>query len=389
MRIGMVAGEASGDLLGSLLIEALKARYPNAQFVGIGGPKMESLGFESWFDMERLSVHGYIDALKRYRELSRMRRTLVKRLIEHRLDAFIGIDAPDFNLWIEKRMKAADVPSIHYVSPSIWAWRAGRIKRIRESTDEVLALFPFEPAIYEKERVPVTYVGHPLADYIPLEDCKAAARARINCHPEALIFSLLPGSRESEVAHLAPVYIDTARRVLARFPEARFLVPFANRASRQIFEDALWKAEARELPFSLMFGHSHEAIAASDVVLVASGTATLEAALFKRPMVITYRMSGLSYWLMKRMAYLPYVGLPNVLAGRFVVPEFIQHDATAENLSQALINWVLDKPAREKLDQFYHSLHLQLQQNNAERAANAIAAHLRQGRSWQAEPQPA
>ena len=389
MRIGMVAGEASGDLLGSLLIEALKKRFPQAQFVGIGGPKMESLGFKSWYDIERLSVHGYIDAIKRYRELSGVRRALLKQLLATRLDAFIGVDAPDFNLWLEKRIKAAEVPAIHYVSPSIWAWRGGRIKYIRDCVHEVLALFPFEPAIYEKERIPVTYVGHPLADYIPLDDCKLEARLRINVSPEHLVFAMLPGSRDSEVANLAPTYIETAKRVLERFPEARFLVPFANRSSRDIFEAVMWKKEARELPLSLMFGHSHEAIAASDVVLVASGTATLEAALYKRPMVITYRMSKWSYRLMKRMAYLPYVGLPNILAGRFVVPEFIQDDATPENLSQALINWVQDKPAREKLTQFYRDLHLKLQQNNAERAATAIAAHLRGAAHWQAEPQPA
>lgn len=389
MRIAMVAGEASGDLLGSLLIEALRQRFPHAEFVGIGGPKMESLGFKSWYDMERLSVHGYVDAIKRYRELSGMRRGLLKRLLDSRLDAFIGVDAPDFNLWLEKRIKAAGTPAIHYVSPSIWAWRGGRIKRIRQSVSEVLALFPFEPKIYEAAGVPVTFVGHPLADYIPLEDCKQEARARINVNPDHLVFALLPGSRESEVANLAPTYIATAQRVLERYPEARFLVPFANRASRDIFEEAMWRAEARELPMSLMFGHSHEAIAASDAVLVASGTATLEAALFKRPMVITYRLSKWSWRLLKRMAYLPYVGLPNILAGRFVVPEFIQHDATPENLSQALINWVQDKPGREKLAEFYRHLHLQLRQNNAERAANAIAAHLRTSKHWQAEPQPA
>jgi lipid-A-disaccharide synthase len=389
MRIGLVAGEASGDLLGGLLIEALKARFPTVQFVGIGGPKMESAGMTSWFDMERLSVHGYLDALKRYRELSAMRRTLLKRLLEHRLDAFIGVDAPDFNLWLEKRMKAARVPAIHYVSPSIWAWRGSRIQRIGQSVNEVLALFPFEPAIYQKAGIPVTYVGHPLADYIPMEDCKLEARARLNIAADKLVFALLPGSRESEVRHLAPTYIDTAKRLLERFPEARFLLPFANRASRDIFEEALWKAEGRELPMSLMFGHSHEAIAASDVVLVASGTATLEAALYKRPMVITYRISKWAYPLMKRMAYLPYVGLPNILAGRFVVPEFIQHEATPENLSQAMANWVVDKPGQEKLAAFYRGLHRELAQNNAERAANAIAAHLRSERQWQAQSVPA
>lgn len=389
MRIAMVAGEASGDLLGSLLMDALKKRLPGAQFVGIGGPKMESLGFQSWYSMDRLSVMGFIDALKRYRELSGMRRALFKRLQKEGVDAFIGIDAPDFNLWLEKRFKQAGTPAIHYVSPSVWAWRGGRIKRIGQSVSEVLALFPFEPPIYQKHGIPVTYVGHPLADFIPLEDCRAEGRARLNLNPQHKVFAFLPGSRESEVRHLAPVFIDTARLLLERFPDARFLVPFANRASRAIFEAAIWKAEARELPMMLMFGHSHEAMAAADAVLVASGTATLEAALFKRAMVITYRMSKWSYRLMRRLAYLPYVGLPNILAGRFVVPEFIQDDATPENLAQALGNWVVDKVALEKLEHFYHALHASLQQNNAERAAAAIADRLRPEAGWRAAPQAA
>lgn len=387
MRIAMVAGEASGDLLGSLLIHALKRRFPGCEFVGIGGPKMETEGFQSWYDMERLSVHGYVDAIKRYRELSAMRRTLLARIRKLGVDAVIGIDAPDFNLWLEAQAKRSGIPAIHYVSPSIWAWRGSRIKRIAQSVNEVLTLFPFEAEIYEREKIPVSFVGHPLADYIPLEDCREIGRARLSVNPKHLVFTLLPGSRDSEVAHLAATYIDTAKLLLERYPEARFLVPFASRSTRAIFEEALWKAEANELPISMMFGHSHEAIAAADAVLVASGTATLEAALFKRPMVIAYRMSKWQYRLMKRMAYLPYVGLPNILSKRFVVPEFIQDDATPANLAQALSNLIEDPLLRERLHYHYHALHLELRQNNAERAANAIAARLGRSGNWAgAEP---
>jgi lipid-A-disaccharide synthase len=377
-RIALVAGEASGDLLASHLIHALRRHLPDASFYGIGGPKMEAAGFEARFPAEKLSVHGYVDALIHYREISGIRRQLLKELLVSPPDVFIGVDAPDFNLWLEGRLKARGIPAIHYVSPSLWAWRGGRIKGIKKNVSHMLALFPFEPAIYEKAGVPVSYVGHPLADMLPLEVDREAARVKLGLPREGCLFALLPGSRQSELKHLAPVFIETARLLLKRFPDARFLVPFATRETRDLFDAALWQANGKDLPFIRLFGHAHDAMAAADGVLVASGTATLEAALIKRPMVIAYRMSSNSARLMRRMAYLPYHGLPNILAGRFVVPEFIQEDATPENLAQALGNAVADPVLTGRLERLFTDLHRQLRQNTAEKAAAAILPYLTQ-----------
>ncbi len=375
-RIALVAGETSGDLLASHLISALRRHVPDARFYGIGGPKMEAAGFDARFSSEKLAVHGYVDALRHYREISGIRKRFLKELLENPPDAFIGVDAPDFNLWLEGQLKAKGIPAIHYVSPSLWAWRGGRIKGIKKNVSHMLALFPFEPAIYQEAGVPVSYVGHPLADMLPLEVDKIAARDKLGQPLEGMLFALLPGSRRSELNHLATVFIEAARLLLARFPEARFLVPFATRETRDLFEAALWQAGAQELPFVRLFGHAHDAMAAADGVLVASGTATLEAALIKRPMVIAYRMANNSARIMKRMAYLPYHGLPNILAGRFVVPEFIQEDATAENLAQALGNLVADPVLPARLERLYTELHQQLRQNTAEKAAAAILPYL-------------
>ncbi|MDD5297681.1 MAG: lipid-A-disaccharide synthase [Rhodocyclaceae bacterium] len=375
-RIALVAGEASGDLLGSLLIHALRRHLPEARFYGIGGPKMEAAGLTARFPAEKLSVHGYVDALKHYREISGIRRQLLKELLADPPDAFIGVDAPDFNLWLEGRLKARSIPAIHYVSPSIWAWRGGRIKGIRKNVSHMLALFPFESTLYQEAGVPVSYVGHPLADILPLEVDREAARIKLGQPVEGRLFALLPGSRQSELKYLAPVFIASARLLLARFPDARFLVPFATRETRDLFEAALWLAGAQDLPFVRLFGHAHDAMAAADGVLVASGTATLEAALLKRPMVIAYRMAPNSARLMRRMAYLPYHGLPNILAGRFVVPEFIQEDATPENLAQALGNLVDDPVVPARLERLFTDLHRQLRQNTAEKAASAILPYL-------------
>jgi lipid-A-disaccharide synthase len=376
-RIALVAGEASGDLLASHLIHALRRHLPEARFYGIGGPKMEAAGFEARFASEKLSVHGYVDALIHYREISGIRRQLLKELLADPPDVFIGVDAPDFNLWLEGRLKARGIPAIHYVSPSLWAWRGGRIKGIKKNVSHMLALFPFEPAIYEKAGVPVTYVGHPLADMLPLEVDRDAARVKLGLAREGLLFALLPGSRQSELRHLAPTFIETAGLLLKRFPDARFLVPFATRETRDLFDAALWQANGKNLPLIRLFGHAHDAMAAADGVLVASGTATLEAALIKRPMVIAYRMSSNSARLMRRMAYLPYHGLPNILAGRFVVPEFIQEDATPENLAQALGNVVDDPVLPGRLARLFTDLHRQLRQNTAEKAAAAILPYLK------------
>jgi lipid-A-disaccharide synthase len=376
LRIAMVAGEASGDLLASHLIEALRAKLPNAVFYGIGGPKMIGQGFKAWHPLEKLAVRGYVEVLKHYREISAIRSDLKRRLLAEPPDVFIGVDAPDFNLAIEKSLKQRGIPSIHYVSPSIWAWRGKRIHQIGAAVSRVLALFPFEPALYEKQGIPVSYVGHPLADLLPVDDGRDGARLLLGLSAQQPVFALLPGSRQSEVQYMAATFIETARLILQSLPNALFLVPLATRETRLLFETALYDCNARELPIRLLFGHAHEAMMASDVVLVASGTATLEAALLKRPMAIVYKMSPWSHRLMRRMGYLPYVGLPNVLAGKFVVPEFIQDDATPENLAQALTNLYADKATCTRIGEVFREIHLQLKQNTAEKAAAAVLSCL-------------
>ena len=375
-RIAMVAGEASGDLLASHLIRALKARYPDAEFFGIGGPLMQREGFQALWSCERLAVHGYVDALRRYRELSGIRKALLARILKERPDAFIGVDAPDFNLWLERRVRDAGMPSIHFVSPSIWAWRGGRIRGIARSVSHMLCLFPFEPALYERAGVQVSYVGHPLADVFPLEPDRAAMRERLNVRSDIPVIAMLPGSRESEVRNLAATYIGTARLLAERHPDAVFLVPLATRATREIFEQAVREADARELPIRILFGHSVDAMTAADVVLVASGTASLEAALLKRPMAICYRIGKWQYRLMKRMAYLPWIGLPNILCNETVVPELIQDAATPQALADALDGWLRDAEARARIVERFTALHIELKQGTAQRAAEAIAPYL-------------
>ena len=377
IRIAMVAGEASGDMLASHLIAAIKSHLPEATFCGIGGPKMVGQGFDAWWPAETLAVMGFSDALKRYRELSGIRSSLKKRLLADPPDIFIGVDAPDFNLDLEAALKAHGVPAIHYVSPSIWAWRGGRINKIRRAVSHVLALFPFEPAIYEQAGVPVTYVGHPLADMLPMQPDREATRELLGLPASSPVFALLPGSRQGELRFLADPFIEAARLVHSQLPDARFLVPLATRETRLMFEEAIYRCNAHDLPIKLLFGHAHEAMTAADGVLVASGTATLEAALLKRPMVIAYKLAPFSHFLMKRMGYLPYVGLPNVLAGRFVVPEFIQKDASPENLAEALLTQYGDKEGRAAIVAEFERIHHLLRQNTAERAAAAVLGCLR------------
>lgn len=372
VRIAMVAGEASGDLLASHLIAALRAKLPDAVFYGIGGPKMQGQGFDAWWPLEKLAVMGYVDALKNYREIAGIRRQLKKRLLDIRPDIFIGVDAPDFNLGLEEDLKHAGIKTIHYVSPSIWAWRGGRIKKIGRAVNRVLALFPMEPPLYEKARIPVSYVGHPLADIIPLETSKPLVREKLAMPKDAPIFALLPGSRQGELAMMAETFVQTAKLIHERLPGALFVVPLTTRETRLQFEMAIYTQQAGEVPFRLLFGHAQDALGAADVSLVASGTATLEAALIKRPMVITYKIAKLSYWIMKRMAYQAFVGLPNVLAGREVVPEILQDQATPENLAEALLKLYEDKENAAAIAETFTDIHWQLRQNTAEKAANAV-----------------
>lgn len=379
VRIAMVAGEASGDLLASHLIRALRQHLPDAEFFGIGGPKMQAEGFYAIWPFERLAVHGYVDAIKRYRELSAMRKALLARVLHERPAAIIGVDAPDFNLWIERKVKEAGIPAIHFVSPSIWAWRGGRIKTIARSVSHMLCMFPFEAELYEKVGVPVTYVGHPLADTFPMVPDAAAARERLHIRGEAAVFALLPGSRQSEVRNLAPTYIATARLLAERYPDSVFLVPLATRETRLLFEEAIRLADASDLQIRILFGHAVDAITAADAVLVASGTASLETALLKRPMVICYRVGKWQYRLMARLAYLPWVGLPNILCGEEVVPELLQDAATPTALAAALEHWLDDAQGREALANRFAELHAELRQDTASKAAHAILPYLRLG----------
>jgi len=377
--IGIVAGEASGDLLGSHLIAALKAARPDLKFVGIGGPRMKTAGMEILFPMEKLAVNGYVEVLRHYFEIVGIRRKLRAYFLDNRPDLFIAIDAPDFNLDLELVLKRHGIPTIHYVSPSIWAWRGERIHKIKRAVSHMLALFPHEPEIYRQAGVPVDFVGHPLADMFPMQPKRAELRENMRIPLQAMVFAFLPGSRQSEVKHHALVYIETARLILKKYPGARFLVPLASRETRRIFEQTLFDCEGQELPITMLFGHAQDAMIVADGVLVASGTATLEAALLKRPMVITYRMPALSWWLMKRKGYQPYYGLPNILCGRFVVPELMQDDATPENLAQALLNLVGDANTVAQLEKTFTELHLALRQNTAQKAAAAILPHLPNG----------
>jgi lipid-A-disaccharide synthase len=377
MKIGIVAGEASGDLLGSLLIDAMVARFPKLQFVGIAGPRMQGSGAVSWYSMEKLAVRGYMEVLRSYREISAIRRQLVRRFLAEPPDVFIGVDAPDFNLGLETALKRRGIATVHYVSPSIWAWRGERIHKIAAAADKVLALFPFEAPIYEKAGIPVAYVGHPLADAIPEMPDQAAAREQIRLNGPSHIIALLPGSRQTELNYHADLFVATARCILADLPGAHFLVPLASRETRAQFEAALHRISGDVLPITVLFGHAQLALTAADAALVASGTATLEAALLKCPMVITYRMSGLTYRLMKGKGYLPYVGLPNILAGEFIVPELLQGDATPANLSRALVNMVRHESIRKRLVERFADIHRWLRQNNAERVADALSPFIR------------
>ena len=368
----MVAGEASGDALGSHLMAALRARVPDAQFFGIGGPKMLAAGFDSWFLQEKLAVRGIVEVLRHYREIKAIRNALERRLLAERPALFVGIDAPDFNLGLEGRLKAAGVTTAHYVSPTVWAWRAGRLRSIRRSVSHMLVLFPFEEAIYREAGIPVTYVGHPLADSIADENDRSATRAQLRLPIEGRIVALLPGSRQSELDYLSDLFIATAKLILQSQPQCRFLVPLATRETRALFEAALYRNHAADLPITPLFGHAQDAIVAANAVLVASGTATLETALLRRPMVIAYRLSPITHAIARRLVRTPWIGLPNILAGAFVVPEFLQDEATAENLAQATLNLLADEYVLKQLPKTFSQLHAMLKCDAAERAAEAL-----------------
>jgi lipid-A-disaccharide synthase len=371
MRLAMVAGEASGDLLAGHLLEGLKSRWPGLAAAGIGGPKMVAQGFDAWWPSDKLAVRGYVEVLRHYREIVGIRRQLTARLLDQRPDAFIGVDAPDFNLELEARLKAAGTKAIHFICPSIWAWRGERVKKIVRSVDHVLCLFPFEPALLARHDIAATYVGHPLADAIPLEAPRAAARQALGLAVDDRVVALLPGSRRSEIQYIAPLFLQAAARMHRSRPSLRFVLPLAP-GLRALLEPLL-PQHAGATPITLLDGRSHDALAACDVTLIASGTATLEAALFKRPMVIAYRMNALSWQMMRRMQYQAWIGLPNILCQDFVVPERLQGDADPATLADDVMAW-LDAPLRvEALQQRFTDLHLLLRRDTARTAIDAIA----------------
>lgn len=365
LRIALVAGEASGDILGAGLMRALKAQHPAVEFIGVGGPLMQAEGLTSYFPMERLSVMGLVEVLGRLRELLARRKLLIQTLIEEKPDVFIGIDAPDFTLNIELKLRQAGIKTVHYVSPSVWAWRQKRVLKIREGCDLMLTLLPFEARFYEEKGVPVRFVGHTLADTIPLQADRAAARAELGL-PDGPLVALMPGSRGGEVGRLASVFFDAAERLQALKPGVRFVLPCASPQRRTQIETLL---EGRNLPLTLLDGQSHLALAACDAVLIASGTATLEALLYKRPMVVAYRLAPLTFWILKRMVKSPYISLPNLLAQRLLVPELLQDDATPEALAQTLLPLI---DGGEEQTRGFDDIHRTLRRDASNQAADAV-----------------
>ena len=380
-RVAIVAGEASGDMLGAALIKALKERWPEVEFFGIAGPKMIAEGARSLFPMEKLAVRGYVEVIRHLREIVGIRNGIYREVVRERPALFIGIDAPDFNLGLEAKLKAVGVPTVHYVSPSLWAWRPERIHSIGKSVDRMLVMLPFEEEIYEKAGIPVSYVGHPLADAMPLEPDRLEARAQLRLGSANTGVALLPGSRLSELEFHADLMIETARVLHAGRPELVFFVPLATRETRDYFESRLYALEARELPITILFGHAQLALHACEAALVKSGTAALEAALARCPMVVTYKLNPLTYRLVTGKALLPYYSLPNILAGEFIVPELLQEHATPRNLAQALGNWLDNKAARERLRARFASLHESLAKGHDERVSQALAPYLNRNKT--------
>lgn len=373
LTLGMVAGEASGDVLAASLLEGLAARVDRLESAGIGGPAMRAHGFDAWWTIDALSVNGYFEVLREYPRLRRMRNALRERIARWHPQVFVGVDAPDFNLGLEAALRDRGIRVVHFIGPSIWAWRGERIHAIRRSVDHVLLLFPFEEPLYRNAGIPATYVGHPLADAIPAKPDVAGARRALGLPEDAVVVALLPGSRPSEVEHLAPAFLRTAAWLHARRADLRFVLPAASDGAFERLRTLIAHAGLPEaLSLTLVRGRSHEALAAADAVLVASGTATLEAALFGKPMAIAYRMGWLSYRIMRPMGYLPYFGLPNILSGRFVVPEFLQSAVQPAAMGEALLRQLEDETHRRAIVEQFASLHEQLRCGCASRAAQVV-----------------
>ena len=370
LSFAMVAGEASGDLLAGLLIQGLHSRWPQALGVGIGGPQMKAQGFDAWWPHDKLAVRGYVEVLRHYRGIVAIREQLRQRLLAQPPDVFIGVDAPDFNLDLESKLKAAGIPTVHFVCPSIWAWRPERIVKIRRSVDHMLCIFPFEPALLAQAGVQATYVGHPLAQTIPIDPNRSAACHALGLDEERPVVAILPGSRLSEIEHLTPRFIQAAQIMQRQNPALQFVLP----AIPSLFSrlQSLVEAEGGLHNLNLVVGQSHTALAACNVTLIASGTATLEAALFKRPMVIGYHMNWLSWQIMKRQQLQAWVGLPNILCEDFVVPEFLQDRCTPDALAKACLAWLSSPERVDALQTRFQQLHLTLRRDTAKLSTDAL-----------------
>ena len=370
--IAIIAGESSGDLLGSHLIQSLQSKRLDLKFIGVAGPKMLKEGAMTFFPMEELSVRGYFEAIKKVFHLYSLRKNLLNQILTIKPDLFIGIDAPDFNFWIERQLKKQGIPVIHYVSPSIWAWRKHRIKKIKQSIDHMLTVFPFEKKIYAKAHIEATFVGHPLAEMIPLKPNKKKAQGKLKIMGATKVIAFLPGSRQGEVKWHAQLLIDSAIELTKKIQDVKFLVPLPTRETYDIFSRTLFKNAQAQLDIQLLIGHASDAINAADLVIVASGTATLETALYKKPMIVIYKMSSISWQILKRMRYLPYVSLPNILLNKFFVPELLQNEATSENITLKAIEILKDAPYRKNLFIQFTKIHHQLKQNTSYRLNKII-----------------
>jgi len=384
VTIGIVAGEASGDALAATLIHAVRRQRPSVRFAGIAGPKMEAAGCEAWATTDELAVRGFSEVVRHLPRLLRLRRDVAQRMLRARVPVFVGVDAPDFNLGLERRLKRHGVRTVQFVSPSLWAWRRERLRTIGEAVHRVLALFPFEPPLYEQAGIAVTYVGHPLAQEAAGPEMRRAARELLRLQPATPLFALLPGSRLSEIEMHAELVLAAAARILEARPDARFVVPLVSRTTRDAFVEAQRRRGHESLPLTVLYGHAGDALRAADVALVSSGTATLEAALARCPHVIFYRVSALTARIVARKLLVPWVGLPNVLAGRFIVPELLQDDATPGNLAQAALNLFDDTLTRERLEALFAAMSESLALDTGGIAADALLGELDRARAVRA-----
>jgi len=381
-KIAILAGEASGDQIGSHLMSYLNSKIKNIEFIGVGGPEMSKNGLISNFDYREISVHGYFDALKKIFRLLSLRNQVVDYFLKEQPDIFIGIDAPDFNFGIERRLKFNNIPTFHYVAPSVWAWRQGRVFDIKENVNHLFAVFPHEPKIFQKAKVPITFVGHPLANKIPLNPNVNKGRQRLHLDKGETIIALLPGSRTSEIKYHLELMIDTAILInkeltWRKLKRAKFLIPINSKDNYTNMTNTLNSYSNKIKSIKLIIGHSHDAICSANIVIAVSGTATLEAALYKKPMIIVYKTSLLSYFLLKKMLLIPYVGLPNILLNRFVVPEFLQNKATPESISNKAVEILTDKKLQKYLNIKFKDLHIRLKRNSSELIYKKIIKYLK------------